>query len=50
MRVTRRSVRTRSGIEALVLAIALAGCGTGADSAGTAETEASPPTVAPARQ
>ena len=40
MRVTRSSVRTRSGIEALVLAIALAGCGTGADSAGTAETEA----------
>jgi hypothetical protein len=39
MRVTRRSVRTRSGIEALVLAIALAGCS--ADSAGTAETETS---------
>ena len=41
MRVTRRSVRTRSGIEALVLAIALAGCGTGPDSAGTVETESS---------
>ncbi len=38
MRVTRRSVGTRSGIEALVLAIALAGCGTGTDSAGS-ETE-----------
>ncbi len=37
MRVTRRSVRTRSGIEALVLAIALAGCGTGPDSAGTVD-------------
>jgi len=41
MRVTRRSVRTHGGIEALVLAIALAGCGTGADSAGTAETATS---------
>ena len=39
MCVTRRSVRTRSGIEALVLAIALAGCGTAPDSAGTVETE-----------
>jgi hypothetical protein len=39
MGVTRRSVRTRSGIEALVLAIALAGCGTGADSAGGVEAE-----------
>jgi hypothetical protein len=41
MRVTRRSVRTHGGIEALVLAIALVGCGTGADSAGTAQTESS---------
>jgi len=41
MRVTRRSVRTRSGIEALVLAIALVGCGTGPDSPGTVGTETS---------
>ncbi len=41
MRVTRRSVRTRSGIEALVLALALAGCSTGSDSAGAVETESS---------
>ncbi len=46
MRVTRRSVRTRSGIEALVLAIALAGCGTGPDSAGTVERR---PTAATCR-
>jgi hypothetical protein len=38
MRVTRRSVEVRRGIEALVLAIALAGCGTTPDSAET-ETE-----------
>ena len=41
MRVTRRSVRTRSGIEALVLAVALVGCGTGPDSPGTVGTETS---------
>ncbi len=38
MRVTRRSVEVRRAIEALVLAIALAGCGTTPDSADT-ETE-----------
>jgi hypothetical protein len=36
MSVTRRSVGSRSGIEGLVLAVLLAGCGTGPDAAGPA--------------